>query len=59
MGRGIYAFSHLLKIDKFNVNQLSNNQMDWQQNSIVFYSNFPFHVEDWALRDAIASSMDS
>ncbi len=22
--------------------------MNWEQNSIVFYSNFPFHVEDWA-----------
>lgn len=22
--------------------------MNWEQNSIVFYSNFPFYVEDWA-----------
>jgi len=22
--------------------------MDWDNNSIVIYSNFPFHVEDWA-----------
>jgi hypothetical protein len=22
--------------------------MDWKNNSIVIYSNFPFHVEDWS-----------
>jgi hypothetical protein len=22
--------------------------MNWDNNSIVIYSNFPFHVEDWA-----------
>jgi hypothetical protein len=22
--------------------------MDWDNNSIVIYSNFPFHVEDWS-----------
>ncbi len=22
--------------------------MDWENNSIVIYSNLPFHVEDWA-----------
>ena len=22
--------------------------MNWDNNSIVIYSNFPFHVEDWS-----------
>ncbi|MEH2223851.1 hypothetical protein [Nostoc sp.] len=36
--------------------------MNWDNNSIVIYSNFPFHVEDWAppsVKNGIGGSQEA